>query len=95
VKVNGNSIVSYDHLILCTGTQYFLPHPTEADVDAGATNKDLPKKPKRRFEGNMPRNAFVINDGYDAAVALYWAERNLLETKSLLFRLLWYLCHRF
>lgn len=83
MTVNGNSIVPYDHLILCTGTQYFLPAPTEANVDAGATNKDLPKKLNRRFEGKMPNNVFVINDSYDAAVALCWAESNLLEKKSL------------
>lgn len=86
VLVNGNFTVPYDHLVLCTGTQYQLPTPTGLDVSTGATNAEMsePKKPQLRLQGRVPNNAFVVNDTYDAAVALYWIENNVLRPKSAL-----------
>lgn len=82
VTVNHNTFVPYDHLILCTGTQYQVPTPTEADVSQHVTNNEVPNNPARRFEGVPPKNVFTINDQYEAAVALYWAECNLLTNEG-------------
>ena len=41
-----------------------------------------PHNPDRRFKGVPPKNVFTINDSYDAAVALYWIENNLLNTQG-------------
>lgn len=84
VVVNGNFVVPYDYLILCTGTQYQIPTPTGLDVTTGATNCDVsnPLKPQPRLHGRIPNNAFIVNDAYDAAVALYWIEHNLIKPKA-------------
>jgi len=92
VIVNRKYVVPYDHLILCTGAQYQVPQPTGLDVSAGATNSDLeqPEQPQPRLHDPAPKNVFVVNDAYEAAVILYWIENNLLYAKSvcLLFWLL-------
>ena len=81
--MNGSTIVPYDHLVLCTGTQYQVCAPTEADINRQATNEDLPNNPHRLFEGQIPNNVFTINDEYDSAVLLYWLETNLLYNEGL------------
>lgn len=79
--VNGGSLVPYDHLLICTGVQYALPAPTEADIAAGATNAQIPNRPDRRLPGpEHPCNLFAVNDQYEAAVALYWLENNIVNT---------------
>jgi len=92
VVVNGKYVVPYDHLILCTGVQYQVPKPIGLVVGAGATNSDLehPEQPQPRLLDPVPKNVFVVNDTYEAAVVLYWLENNLLQAKSacLLFQLL-------
>lgn len=86
VVVNGSFLVPYDHLVLCTGTQYQLPRPTGLDIANGATNNDIPTPhlPQQRFEGRPPVNAFTVNDSYDAAVVLYWIENNVFDKEGLL-----------
>lgn len=84
VVVNGKTLVPYDHLILTTGTQYTVPAPTEADISKLLTNFEVPNSPDRRFTGSTPKNCFVINDSYDAAVALHWSELNILNTTGIL-----------
>jgi len=81
VVVDGGFIVPYDHLILCTGLQYQVPKPTGLDVSAGATNSDLvrPEHPQPRLLDSVPKNVFVVNDAYEAAVVLYWLEDNVLN----------------
>jgi len=81
VVVNGTFVVPYDHLILCTGRQYQVPEPTGLNVIDGATNSDLdsPEKPQPRLSGPLPKNVFVVNDSYEAAVVLYWLEKNVLR----------------
>ena len=77
--VKGNTLVPYDHLILTTGTQYAVAAPTEADITKLLTNNEVPNSPDRRFSGIPPKNCFTLNDSHDAAVALFWAEHNLLS----------------
>jgi len=92
VIVDGSFIVPYDHLILCTGLQYQVPKPTGLDVKAGATNNDIdrPERPQPRLLDLVPKNVFVVNDAYEAAVVLYWLEDNVLNMTGacLLFYLL-------
>ncbi len=78
VQVNGTTIVPYDHLILTTGAQYQVPAPTDADIAKPHTNSEVPNSPDRRYDAEPPRNMLLVNDDYDAAVALYWVENNLL-----------------
>jgi len=84
VIIDGSFVVPYDHLILCTGRQYQVPKPTGLDVNAGATNSDLdsPERPQPRLLDTVPRNVFVVNDVYEAAVILYWLEGNVLNAKG-------------
>lgn len=81
VIVNNGTVVPYDHLIISVGQQYQIPAPTEADITAGVTNAELPNPPDRRCFKNSPKNLFLINDAYDAAVALYWIENYLLKSQ--------------
>ncbi|KAL3874225.1 hypothetical protein ACJMK2_037270 [Sinanodonta woodiana] len=79
VIVNNDTVVPYDHLVICTGQQYQIPAPTDVDVNSGVTSDDLPNNPDRRYYGVKPKNLFTINDEYDAAVALYWIENTLVS----------------
>jgi len=85
VVVNGKYIVPYDHLILCLGIQYQVPEPTGLDVDTGATNSDLENadQPQPQLLDPVPKNVFVMNDAYEAAVFLYWLEINALNAGSM------------
>ena len=35
-----------------------------------------------RYQGERMKNVFVVNDQYDAAVALYWLENNVLNSQT-------------
>ena len=84
VLVDDKFVVPYDYLIVCTGVQYQVPKPTGLDVSAGATNADLDSldEPQPRLLDPVPKNVFVVNDAYEAAVVLYWLEDNVLQPKS-------------
>ena len=56
--------------------------PTEADVSKLLTTDEIPNPPTRRYVGKPPKNLFVVNDAYDAAVALYWTENNILNNEG-------------
>ncbi|CAH1791581.1 unnamed protein product [Owenia fusiformis] len=82
VVVNGDTIVPYEHLVLCTGSQYQFPAPTEADISKLATTSEAPHRPDRRYKGVPPKNLYIVNDAYDSAVVLYEVENNLLNTEG-------------
>ncbi|CAG5133003.1 unnamed protein product, partial [Candidula unifasciata] len=82
VIVNGSAIVPYDHLILATGLQYYVPAPTGADVYSGACNESLPQSPDERYSGRVPSNLFLVNDSYDAAVLMHRVEHQLMKTNK-------------
>lgn len=86
VLVNGNFRVPYDHLIIATGKQFQVPKPTGADIDAGTNNDNLPSSPEQRLLTQPPRNLFLVNDSYQAAVALYKVENSLMKKDSMLFK---------
>ena len=69
-------------MVLCTGQQFQAPAPTGADIDAGDTNVVLPNNPNNRLLSQPPKNLYVVNDAYDAAVALYRAENTMMKNQS-------------
>ncbi|KAJ8309534.1 hypothetical protein KUTeg_014408 [Tegillarca granosa] len=73
VVVNSNTVVPYDHLILSTGQQYQVPAPV---------GEDSQNSPDARYTGVVPKNLLLINDEYDAAVALYWIENYFVKSSS-------------
>lgn len=77
--VNGKAQVPYDHLILCTGQQFQVPAPTLADPEAGDNNENLPNNPDNRLLVAPPKNLYLVNDEYDAAVALYRAQHTMMK----------------
>ncbi|KAK7506894.1 hypothetical protein BaRGS_00001745 [Batillaria attramentaria] len=79
VIVNGEYQVPYDHLVLCNGQQFQVPAPTLADPEAGDTNENLPNHPDNRLLEEPPRNLYLVNDEYDAAVALYKAQTLMMR----------------
>ncbi|KAK7103337.1 cilia- and flagella-associated protein 61-like [Littorina saxatilis] len=82
VVVDGAYQVPYDHLVLCTGQQFQVPAPTGADIDTGVTNENLPGNPNHRLLVEPPKNLYLVNDMYDAAVGLYRAENTLLKNQK-------------
>lgn len=68
--------------MLCTGQQFQVPAPTGADIDTGVTNENLPGNPNHRLLVEPPKNLYLVNDMYDAAVGLYRAENTLLKNQS-------------
>ena len=62
-----------------------MPEPTGLDVDTGATNSDLENadQPQPQLLDPVPKNVFVMNDAYEAAVFLYWLEINALNAGSM------------
>ena len=81
--VNYDTVVPYDHLVIATGVQYQVPAPTGADVNQLMTSSEIEFSPDRRFDGVPPKNVFIINDTYEAAVVLYWVEHNLLKSDGM------------
>ncbi|XP_019642271.1 PREDICTED: cilia- and flagella-associated protein 61-like [Branchiostoma belcheri] len=83
VIVAGGTKVPYDHLVLCTGQQYQVPAPTEADINQEEmTNATLPNNPHRRFLGEGPRNVMTVNDSHDAASMLHTLRYDFLNTEG-------------
>ena len=81
VKVSGGSKVPYDHLILCTGEQYQISAPTGANINKLVTKSQLPNNPDRRYTGRVvPKNAFTINDEYDAEILTNWLQENFVNS---------------
>ncbi|XP_076463469.1 cilia- and flagella-associated protein 61-like [Babylonia areolata] len=82
VFVDGEYQVPYDHLVLSTGQQFQAPCPTGADIDDGVNNDDLPSNPNNRMLAPPPKNLFLVNDAYDAAVALYKAQNGMMKSQK-------------
>ncbi|XP_059138560.1 cilia- and flagella-associated protein 61-like isoform X3 [Physella acuta] len=82
VIVNGVDIVPFDHLIICTGLQYQVPSPTGVTEGQLLPLETLAQLANRRYTGQVPPNLYLINDTFDAAVALYRVEHNL-QNKSI------------
>uniref|UniRef100_Q8NHU2-4 Isoform 4 of Cilia- and flagella-associated protein 61 n=1 Tax=Homo sapiens TaxID=9606 RepID=Q8NHU2-4 len=82
VVLSTDEIVPYDHLILCTGQQYQVPCPTEADISQHLTNREVPNSSQRRYTGKVPCNHFTLNEEEDCFKALIWIRNNSITTEG-------------
>ncbi|KAK3738961.1 hypothetical protein RRG08_006528 [Elysia crispata] len=84
VTVNGEALVPYDHLVLCTGRQYVVPQPIGIDESSSASIGQVNPKTGilNRYTGHVPPNLYLINDSYDAAVMLYRIENSVLKNNG-------------
>ncbi|XP_055458610.1 cilia- and flagella-associated protein 61 [Psammomys obesus] len=82
VVVSKTEIVFYDHLILCTGQQYQVPCPTDADIHQHLTNREVLEKSKLWYTGKVPYNLFILNEEEDCVEALIWMRNNSILTEG-------------
>ncbi|XP_054618531.1 cilia- and flagella-associated protein 61 isoform X2 [Dunckerocampus dactyliophorus] len=83
VLVSSGAKIPYDYLVLCTGLQYQVPCPTEADQNQVDTNNQLQGLTcPPRYTGPVPSNLFTFNDPHDCATARQWLLDNFLRTKD-------------
>uniref|UniRef100_H2ZT27 Uncharacterized protein n=1 Tax=Latimeria chalumnae TaxID=7897 RepID=H2ZT27_LATCH len=82
VEVTQGKKVPYDHLILCTGQQYQVPCPTEADISQLPTNEEITICPGKRYMGKVPSNLFTLNDDEDCVNALLWLRENFIYSEE-------------
>lgn len=65
--------VSYDYLMLCTGQQYQVPKPTNADIEDGATNHNIsPRAIESPYLYQLPDNVMTINKAMDEKRMMSW-----------------------
>ena len=90
--LDDETVVPYDHLLLCTGNQFPVIAPMQANVISPLSRKAIPAKFDRILFGNCipsilrrskfliaepaPPNVLTINDEYDAAMAVKWLRMN-------------------
>jgi len=53
-----------------------LPKPSQANLEAGATNADIQNTKVKNYVGQYPSNVFTVNDEYDYITVLQWMEEN-------------------
>ena len=86
--LDDETVGRYDHLLLCTGNQFQIIAPMQANVISPLNKKAVPSKSDRILFGNLrsrdlfcfksihiepaPPNVLTINDEFDAAMALKW-----------------------
>ncbi|XP_070603105.1 cilia- and flagella-associated protein 61 isoform X2 [Erythrolamprus reginae] len=80
VTVSKEKIVPYDHLILCTGQQYQVPCPSDADIKNLLTNREVSTNYKQRYTGVVPSNLFIISDDEDALAAVKWLKEKVIDS---------------
>ncbi|PIK43371.1 putative cilia- and flagella-associated protein 61 [Apostichopus japonicus] len=80
VKITGGKKVPYDHLILCTGKQYFIGAPSGVDISNTSSAPTIPGVSSKRLMGIVPSNVFTINDHYDAVLLTKWMDLNFKDT---------------
>ncbi|KAM9354914.1 cilia- and flagella-associated protein 61 [Pholidichthys leucotaenia] len=69
VLVSSGEKVPYDHLILCTGLQYRVPHVSRADVE-------------QLWPQSVPFNLFNLNDLHDCLDARHWLCTNFVDAED-------------
>uniref|UniRef100_A0A8C6XLX7 L-amino-acid oxidase n=1 Tax=Naja naja TaxID=35670 RepID=A0A8C6XLX7_NAJNA len=80
VIVSKEKKVLYDHLILCTGQQYQVPCPSDADIKKLLTNREVPTNYQQRYTGVVPSNLFIISDDEDALAAMKWLKEKVIDS---------------
>uniref|UniRef100_A0A669QLG1 Cilia and flagella associated protein 61 n=1 Tax=Phasianus colchicus TaxID=9054 RepID=A0A669QLG1_PHACC len=82
VVVSKERKVPYDYLVLCTGQNYQVLSPTEADISTFATNKEVTSKRPQRYTGKIPSNHFTLNDDQDCLKAMEWLKENFINSEG-------------
>lgn len=82
VTVNGEAVVPFDHLVLCTGRQYVVPQPMGLDSFSFSEISNLKSMSTKRYMGPVPPNLYLINDAFDAAVMLYRMENSVMKNNG-------------
>jgi len=70
--LDDDTVVPYDHLLLCTGNQYPIIAPFQTTVISPLSRKPVAAKADRTLLDPPPPNVLTINDEYEAAMALKW-----------------------
>lgn len=79
VKVTGGAFIPYDYLILCTGQQFQIPVPTDADISTLVTTSEVTMPKVSRYTGPLPSTVFTINTERDCENALNYIRGYFLE----------------
>ncbi|CAH3017155.1 unnamed protein product [Porites evermanni] len=79
VKVTGGAFIPYDYLILCTGQQFQIPVPTDADISTLVTTSEVTMPKVSRYTGPLPSTVFTINTERDCENALNYIRGSFLE----------------
>lgn len=79
VKVTGGAFIPYDYLILCTGQQFQIPVPTDADISTLVTTSEVTMPKVSRYTGRLPSTVFTINTERDCENALNYIRGSFLE----------------
>ncbi|CAF0926188.1 unnamed protein product [Rotaria sp. Silwood1] len=82
--LDDETIVPYDHLLLCTGNQFHIIAPMQATVMNPLSKKAVPPKSDRMLFEPAPPNVLTINDEFDAAMVLKWLRMNHHTEHSIL-----------
>ncbi|CAF1621244.1 unnamed protein product, partial [Adineta ricciae] len=82
--LDDDTVLPYDHLLLCTGTQYYVTAPLKTIVVNPLNKKVVPPKTDRILLEPAPPNVLTINDEFDAAMVLKWLRLNHHTEHSIL-----------
>lgn len=83
IYINEHTVLPYDHLILCTGEQYYPVAPLQARVYNSYSRQEVKPHISRPFFGIPPLNMFVINNEYESeSVLAYIAKNKLIESNE-------------
>lgn len=82
ILINDRTVLAYDHLILCTGEQYYPVAPLSNKIWNSYSKSEVKPSLSRAMFDGPPRNMFVINDEYDAENVLAHIEKNNLVSSS-------------
>ncbi|CAF0802788.1 unnamed protein product [Brachionus calyciflorus] len=79
IVINGHTQLPYDHLILCTGEQYYHLAPLDLKVYNPYTKQDIKSSPSRPLFDEPPENMFVLNSEVEAENVLQFMEKYKIE----------------
>ncbi|UJR28415.1 hypothetical protein I4U23_009655 [Adineta vaga] len=82
--LDDETVVPYDHLLLCTGNQYHVTAPLKTIVVNPLNKKIVPSRIDRILFEPAPPNVLTINDEFDAAMVLKWFQMNHHTEHSIL-----------
>jgi hypothetical protein len=82
IFINNETELHYDHLVLCTGEQYYHVAPIKQRVFNLYTKQQVKPTASRPLFTSPPSNMFVINHEHDAEQLLVYIEENKLTVSN-------------